>query len=288
MSKGYQYKKYTRSKFGSFVYFVFLVLAGSFSVLPLIYCVTTAFKPLDELLVYPPRFFVRRPTLTNFVEIPALLGKMSVPVTRYFLNSLFITFVSTLLQIIFASMAAYVLSKSKIKFKAVFFLIVQFSLLYNGTTLAIPQYLILSNLRLIDSIWVYILPTLASTTGVFLIKQFIDASIPDALLEAARIDGASPFRIYLSVVMPNIKPAWMTILLFAFQGVWSISPASGTIYSEELKTLPYVMSSIASGGLARQGSAMACTVLLLLPPVIVYFVTQSNVMQTMSSAGIKE
>lgn len=288
MSKGYQYKKYTRSKLGSFVYFVFLVLAGSFSVLPLIYCITTAFKPLDELLVYPPRFFVRRPTLTNFVEIPALLGKMSVPVTRYFLNSLFITFVSTLLQIIFASMAAYVLSKSKIKFKAVFFLIVQFSLLYNGTTLAIPQYLILSNLRLIDSIWVYILPTLASTTGVFLIKQFIDASIPDALLEAARIDGASPFRIYLSVVMPNIKPAWMTILLFAFQGVWSISPASGTIYSEELKTLPYVMNSIASGGLARQGSAMACTVLLLLPPVIVYFVTQSNVMQTMSSAGIKE
>lgn len=136
MSKGYEYKKYTRSKFGSFVYFMFLVLAGLFSVLPLVYCVATAFKPLDELLVYPPRFFVRRPTLANFTEIPALLGKMSVPVTRYFLNSVFITAVSTLLQIVFASMAAYVLSKSKIRFKAVFFLIVQFSLLYNGTTLA--------------------------------------------------------------------------------------------------------------------------------------------------------
>ena len=288
MKRGYEYKKYTRSKFGSFVYFMFLIVAGSFSVLPLIYCVATAFKPLDELLVYPPRFFVRRPTLTNFVEIPALLGKMSVPVARYFLNSVFITFVSTLLQIVFASMAAYVLSKSKIKFKAIFFLIIQFSLLYNGTTLAIPQYLILTNLHLIDSIWVYIFPTLASTTGVFLIKQYIDASIPDALLEAARIDGAPPFKIYLNIVMPNIKPAWMTILLFAFQGVWSIAPSSGTIYSEELKTLPYVMTSIASGGIARQGSAMACTVLLIIPPIIVYFVTQSNVMQTMSSAGIKE
>ena len=288
MAKGYEYKKYTRSKFGSFVYFLFLTLAGAFSVLPLIYCVATAFKPLDELLVYPPRFFVRRPTFANFTEIPALLGKMSVPVARYLLNSVFITIVSTALQIVFASMAAYVLSKSKIKFKAVFFLIIQFSLLYNGTTLAIPQYLILSNLKLIDSIWVYILPTLASTTGVFLIKQYIDASIPDALLEAARIDGAPPFKIYLNIVMPNIKPAWMTILLFAFQGVWSISPSAGTIFSEELKTLPYVMNSIAAGGLARQGSAMACTVLLLLPPIIVYFVTQSNVMQTMSSAGIKE
>ncbi len=288
MAKGYQYKKYTRSKFGSVVYFMFLLLAGAFSVLPLVYCIATSFKPLDELLVYPPRFFVRRPTLTNFIEIPALLGKMTVPVTRYFLNSVFITVVSTLLQIVFASMAAYVLSKSKIKFKTVFFLIIQFSLLYNATTLAIPQYLILTNLHLIDTIWVYILPTLASTTGVFLIKQYIDASIPDTLLEAARIDGAPPFRIYLNIVMPNIKPAWMTILLFAFQGVWSVSPTAGTIYSEELKTLPYVMTSVAAGGLARQGSAMACTVLLLIPPVIVYFVTQSNVMQTMSSAGIKE
>ncbi len=288
MRKHSTYKKYTRSRFGNVMYFTFLFIAGAFSVLPLIYCVSTSLKPLNELLVFPPRFLVHQPTLSNYMELPALLEKMTVPVSRYLLNSVFIALISTVLQIILASMAAYVLSKTQIKGRVVFFLIVQFSLLYNATTLSVPQYMVFCKLHLIDTLWVYILPSLASTTGVFLIKQYIDASIPDALLEAARIDGAGALRIYFRIVMPNIKPAWMTILLFSFQGIWSITPTSGTIYSEELKTLPYVMSSVAAGGVARSGSAMASTVIMLIPPIVMYFITQSNVMETMSSAGIKE
>ena len=270
------------------MYFVFLFGMGAFSILPMVYCICTAFKPLDELLVYPPRFFVYRPTFENFTDLPILLEKLQVPFTRYLGNSLFIALFTVTLQIFIASMAAYVLSKTKIKARNGMFLIIQFSLLYNGTTLAIPQYLIISGLGLIDTIWVYIVPALASSMGVFLCKQYIDGTIPDALLEAARIDGASPMRIYWRIVMPIIKPAWMTLLLFAFQGIWSVTPSSGTIFSESLKTLPYVMSNIAAGGLARSGAAMASTVLLMLPPIIVYFISQSNVMQTMSSAGMKE
>ena len=283
-----QYKRFTRSRAGNVVYFSFLFLMGLFSMLPLVYCVCTAFKPLDELLIFPPRFFVSRPTLANFSVLPTLLEKMRVPFSRYLFNSVFISIVSTFFNIFVSSMAAFSLSKSKLKFRNLFFLIVQFSLLYNATTLGVPQYLIFSKMGLINTYWVYILPAIPSSMGAFLIKQYVDSGVPDTIMEAARMDGANVFVIYWKIVMPMIKPAWMTQLLFSFQGIWSITPTAGTIFSENLKTLPYVMGSVSAGGTARSGSAMACTVLLMIPPILVYFISQSNVMETMGSAGIKE
>ena len=283
-----QYKRFTRSRAGNVVYFSFLFLMGLFSMLPLVYCICTAFKPLDELLIFPPRFFVSRPTLANFTVLPTLLEKMRIPFSRYMFNSIFISIVSTFLNIFVSSMAAFTLSKSKLKFRNAFFWIVQFSLLYNATTLGVPQYLIFSKLGIIDTYWVYILPAIPSSMGAFLIKQYVDSGVPDTIMEAARIDGANVFGIYWRIIMPMIKPAWMTQLLFSFQGIWSITPTAGTVFSENLKTLPYVMGSVSAGGTARSGAAMACTVLLMLPPILVYFVSQSNVMETMGSAGIKE
>ena len=283
-----QYKRFTRSRAGNVVYFSFLFLMGLFSMLPLVYCICTAFKPLDELLIFPPRFFVSRPTLANFTVLPTLLEKMRIPFSRYMFNSIFISIVSTFLNIFVSSMAAFTLSKSKLKFRNAFFWIVQFSLLYNGTTLGVPQYLIFSKLGIIDTYWVYILPVIPSSMGAFLIKQYVDSGVPDTIMEAARIDGANVFVIYWRIIMPMIKPAWMTQLLFSFQGIWSITPTAGTVFSENLKTLPYVMGSVSAGGTARSGAAMACTVLLMLPPILVYFVSQSTVMETMGSAGIKE
>ncbi len=281
-----QYRRFTRNRAGNVMYFLFIFLGGLFSILPLIYCVCTAFKPLDELLVFPPRFFVYRPTFQNFKDLPLLLEKLQVPLSRYVFNSLFISIASTVLQIFAASMAAFAFSKSKLKGTGIVFAIVQLSLLYNAFTLAVPQYLIFSEMKLIDTYWVYILPAIPSSMGVFLIKQYMDSSIPDSLLEAARIDGASVYKIYSHIVMPITKPAWMTLVLFAFQALWSTVP-SGTIFSEELKTLPYALSSIAAGGIARSGSTMAVSVILMIPPIVVYFISQSNVMETMSTAGMK-
>lgn len=286
MGKNAGYKRYTRSRAGNVIYFIFLLMMGTFSVLPLVYCICTAFKPLDELLVFPPRFFVHRPTWENFVALPALLEKLRVPLVRYIFNSVFIAVITTALHIFAASMAAFTFSKSKIKVRKVIFLVVQFSLLYNSYTLAVPQYLIFSKLHMIDSFWVYILPAIPAPMGAFLMKQYIDTSVPDTLMEAAKIDGASVFRIFCSIIMPITKPAWMTLSLFSFQSMWSIIP-SGTIFSEQLKTLPYVMSSITAGGIARAGSAMAATVIMMIPPILVYFISQSNVMETMSTAGMK-
>ena len=287
MSNTAQYRKFTRSKLGNVGYFTILVLAGLFTAFPLFYCIITSLKPLDELLIFPPKFYVSRPTVANFTILPSLLSNLQVPLSRYLFNSLFVTLVASLFSIIASSLAAFIFSKSKLKVRKGLFTSVQMMMLYNTVTLGVPQYLIFSKLHLIDTYWVYILPAIPSTVGCFLMKQFMDASINDSLLEAARIDGAGTLTIYSKVVMPIMKPAVMTVLLFTFQSMWS-NQSTGTIFSEKLKTLPTVMSSVSSGGIARQGSAMAVTVIMMIPPILIFLITQSNVMETMSNSGIKE
>lgn len=287
MAKNAQYKRYTRSTAGSVGYFTLLILASVFMVFPLFYCVITSFKPLDELLIFPPKFIVERPTFSNYRALPDLLSNLNIPISRYAFNTILITIFTTAGSVIIGSMAAFAFSKSKQKSAKVCFFVVQTMMLYNAATLAVPQYLIFSKLHLVDTYWVYILPHLANTVHCFLMKQFMDASVNQALLEAARIDGADVFTIYWRIIMPIMKPAVMTVLLFSFQAMWSVVPG-GTIFSEELKTLPYVMSSVAAGGVARTGSSMAITVILMIPPILVFLVTQSNVLETMSNSGIKE
>lgn len=280
------YKRYTRSKFVSIIIYTLLILAGLFTILPLIYSVSTSFKPLEELLKFPPAFIVRRPTFQNYLQLPSIISSLSVPLGRYVFNSAFVSIGATVGHVLIAAMAAFVMSKGRFKGLAVVFLIVQFSLLYNSYTLAIPQYIIMSKLHIVDTYWVYILPYLPSSLGAFLIKQYMDSSIPDALLEAAYIDGANEWRMFWRIVMPNSKPAWMTLVMFAFRDLWSLQP-QGTIFTEKLKLLPNVMSTITQGGIARSGSAMAAMVILMIPPIIVYLVSQSSIVETMTTSGIK-
>ncbi|MBE6776618.1 MAG: carbohydrate ABC transporter permease [Ruminococcaceae bacterium] len=287
MAKGSQYRKFTRTTAGNIGYFTILILFGLFTVFPLFYCIITSLKPLDELLIFPPRFWVARPTFDNYKVLPALLSNLEIPLSRYVFNSLFIAIATTIVSIIAGSMAAFTFSKSKIKGAKFSFTLITTMMLYNHATLGVPQYLIFSTMGIIDTYWVYILPAIPSTVNCFLMKQFMDASVNDSLLEAARIDGAGVGGMYWKIVMPIMKPAIMTVLLFSFQAMWSVVPG-GTIFSEELKTLPYVMSSVAAGGIARSGSSMAITVILMLPPILVFVVTQSNVLETMGSSGIKE
>ena len=280
-------KRFSRSKLGNFFYVLFLVIAGLFTMLPLIYAVVTSFKPIDELLVFPPKFFVNRPTVTNYLALPDLLSSLQIPLSRYIFNSLFIACITPFLYIIISSMSAFALSKGRFRGKNAYFWMIQIALMFNAYTLSIPSYLIYSKLHLIDTYLIYILPSLASTLGVFLVKQYIEGYVPDALLEAAKIDGAGYFRIFWKIVMPTIKPAWLTLMLFGFRDIWTTIP-NGTVFSEEIKTLPMITSQIAAGGIARSGSSMAMTVIMMIPPICIYMISQSNVMEAMTSAGIKE
>lgn len=281
-----QTKKYTRSKAGNVFYVIVLTAFGLFSVLPLVYSIVTSFKPLDELMIFPPKFFVSRPTIQNYTALPGLLSNLRVPLSRYIFNSVFVSVITTVFYVMFATMAAFTISKGNIRGKKVIFTVVQYALLFNALTLAVPQYLIFTYLNVIDSYWAYILPQLAGSMGVFLMKQYMEGSVPDALLEAARIDGAGPFRIFFQIVFPMVKPCIMTLTLFGFREIWASVP-NGTIFNETLKTLPMIMTQITAGGIARSGSAMAVTVIMMIPPVAVYMVSQSNVLESMNSAGIK-
>lgn len=269
-----------RSTFGNVIVFLFLLLVALFMVLPMVFVFSNAFKPLSELFIFPPKLFPKDPTLDNFTNLSSLLGDSWLPFPRYILNSVVITIIGTTGNIIFASMAAYILSKKNFPGKNFLFQLVVLSLLFSGTVTAIPNYIIMTKLHLINTLWAIILPMLPSSMGLFLMKQFIDQMVPDTLLEAAALDGAGENRIFLQIVMPMVKPAWLTQLIFSFQGIWG---ATGGIYifDEDLKTLPTALSNIVSGGIARTGVSAAVSLIMILPPITVFLFSQSNVMQTM-------
>ena len=277
----------SRSHAGNIGILVFLILICAFMALPMVYAIIQAFKPIDEIFLYPPRFYVKNPTFDNFVQVVVLAGNLWVPFTRYLFNSLFITIVGTVVYLIIAAMAGYSLAKGKFKGREAIGQAVTLTLLFRSEVTAIPAYIIVAGLGMIDTYWALLLPPLAGSMGVFLIKQFATSSIPDSTLEAARIDGASEYKIFSSIVIPSIKPALLTVVIFTFQSMWNSAGTSQYIFSESLKELPTVLSTISAGGIARQGAASAVAVILMIPPIVVFLVTQSSVMETMTHSGMK-
>lgn len=279
-------KKISRSNAGTAVILVFLFLLASVMVIPLIYALLQSLKPIEEIFVYPPRFWVRRPTLDNFASIFRSAGDLWVPFSRYVFNSFFLAGISTAIQVLLASMAAYPLAKHHFRGQALLFNTVVVALLFTGEVLFLPQYLLVSVLGIVDSYWAMILPTMAYPLGLYLMRQNMLA-FPDVILEAARIDGAPERDVFWKMVMPNMKAPLMTMIVFSFSAMWSRSDTS-LIYAEELKGLPTLLSQLSSAGIARAGMAAASTVLLMIPPIIVFVLTQSRVIEAMTNSGIKD
>lgn len=276
----------SRSKGGSFIIFVFLALVSVFMLLPLYYSVVQSLKPIDEIFIYPPKLYVKNPTFENFTTLYQLAGNLTVPFSRYLFNSVFVTVTGTLLYLFIATMAGYALAKGKNRWNKLLYVLVVLAMLFRPEVTAIPVYLIVSFFRMLDSYPALILTHLSGTMGVFLIRQYVISAIPDATLEAARIDGASEFKIFTKIALPGIKPAIMTVMIFTFQSMWN---NSGTqyIFSEELKSLPQVLSTVAAGGIARAGAAAAVSVVMMIPPIAVFLWSQSSVMDTMTHSGLK-
>ncbi len=276
-----------RSIGGNIGTFIILLIIALFMVLPMVFVVSNAFKPLNELFIFPPKLFPINPTADNFKDLSSLLGDSWLPFSRYVFNSLGVTVIGTAGNIIFSSMAAYVLSKHNFPGRNILFQTVVLSLLFSSVVTGIPNYIIITKLRMINTVWALILPLLPSSLGLFLMKQFMDQMIPDTLLEAARLDGAGENRIFFSICLPLVRPAWMTLLIFSFQGIWS-STGGTYIFDEKLKTLPTALSNIVSSGIARTGVSSAVSLLLIIPPVAVFLIAQSNVLQTMATSGMKD
>jgi ABC-type glycerol-3-phosphate transport system permease component len=272
-------------------FLVFLIPLAVFMALPIIFIVFHAFKPIDELFAYPPRFFVQKPTLQNFADLFGLANASGVPMSRYLFNSIVTTLIVVILTIIISTMAGYALSKKNFKLKKTIFEINTLALMFVPAAVAIPRYLLIEEMGLINNFLVHILPLLAMPIGLFLVKQFID-QIPDELIEAAKLDGASDFHIFTRIIIPLVKPAIATIAILSFQLVWN-STESSTLYvnDEGLKTFSFYMSTLTSqvsgNAVAGQGMSAAASLIMFVPNLVIFVILQSQVMNTMAHSGIK-
>ncbi len=291
MAKKFKFKlkshNLNRSVGGDIGINIILFLFGAFMFLPMFYAFCQALKPLDELWMFPPRFFVRNPTMKNFTDLFRLMSTSHVPFSRYIFNTAFVSIAGTFGHLFLASMAAYALTKIAFPGRRVMFQMIQLSLMFHATVTSITNYITMSALGWVDTYLALIIPAFGSTLGLYLMRQFMDSSVPDSVLESARLDGAKEITIYWKIVMPMVKPAWLTLIVYSFQGLWN-SGTSIYIYSEELKTFNYAIQQILAGGIVRSGASAAATVIMMLVPILVFVVSQSNIIETMASSGMKD
>lgn len=278
-------KRVSRSTAGNVVVIVFLLIFGVFMILPIYYMIISSLKPTSELFYFPPKFYVVKPTLRNYLNLIKLQSQSEVPFERYLFNSVFVTLVATTGYVFIASMAAYALSKHKFPLKKVITNGVVIAILFRPEVTSVPMYILMVKMHLVDNYWALILPAMASSFGVFLLQQFLD-NVPDDMIEAARIDGASEFTIYRKLIMPMLKPAWMTVVIFTFISIWNTT-ATQFIYSEDMKMLPAMLSSLSTAGITRTGVAAAVGVLMMIPSVVIFLLSQNSIVETMAHSGLK-
>ncbi len=275
----------TRSKYGNIALILILVIFGLFSAYPLVMTASNAFKPLDELFVFPPKIFPRNITFDNFRDLSELMSESWIPFSRYFFNTIFITLVGTAGHVLIASMAAYPIAKYNFPGKKILFALVVYSLMFAPQVTAVPNYIIISSIGLIDTPLAIILPAIASSFGFYLMKQFME-QIPTELIESAKIDGASEYRIFFQIVMPLVKPAWLTLIILLFQRLWTTDGGS-LLFSEELKPVSYALRQIATGSIERSGTIAAVSFIMMIVPIVFFVISQSKIVETFSHSGMK-
>ena len=266
---------------------VLLVLLGAFMFLPLVYVIMQSLKPLDELWMYPPRFYVMSPTLKNYKDLFTLMNISWVPFSRYIFNTVLVAVAGTAGHLFLASLAAYALAKIKFPGRDFMFQTVQMSLMFNATVTAITSFILMSALGWLDSYLALIVPAWCSSLGLYLMKQFMDTNVNDSVLESARLDGAKELKIFWIIAMPMVKPAWLTLIIYSFQGLWNAG-ASMYIYSEQFKSFNYAIGQILAGGIKRAGAGAASQVIMMLVPILIFIISQSNIIETMGSSGMKD
>lgn len=279
-------KKLNRSMAGNATLFVFMGICGVFMALPLVMIVNNALKPLDELFRYPPKIFVQNPSLDNFFDLQVLMSNSWVPFSRYIVNTLIITGGGTVGHVLIASLAAYPLAKHDFPGKNILFQIVVLSLMFSWQVTQIPNYMIISWLGINNTYLAVIVPAFAYGLGLYLMKQFME-QIPDSLIESARLDGASEYKVFWTIIMPNVKPAWLTLAVLQFQSMWG-NTGSTFLRSEELKPLQFSLQQIVNSGPARQGAAAVVTFIIAAIPIIFFVICQSSIIETMTTSGMKD
>jgi len=267
--------------------YAYILPLAAFMGAPILFIINNAFKPFDELFAYPPRFFVDNPTFNNFSKLFQITAGSTVPLSRYIFNTLLITALVVFLTVFIGTLAAFALSKIRFRGSSLLSEVNNAALMFVGTAVTIPSYLVVSSLNIMDTYLAHILPLLASPVGMFLVKQFID-QVPDELIEAAQIEGANTMTVYRRIILPLIRPAVATMAMLAFQQVWN-NVATSSLYTtdESLQTLAFYLQTLPTGTVQGAGMSAASTLIMFVPNLVLFIIMQSNVMNTMARSGLK-
>lgn len=275
---------------GQIKLYLFVIPLALITGLPIVFIIFHAFKPMEELFAFPPKFITTNPTLDNFRQLFKASRSAGIPLSKYVFNSLIITVSVVFSSMILSSAAAYAMSKLKFKGRDFVFNLNQLALMFVPVAVMIPRYLVVNFLGLTDTYWSQILPLIPLPVSVFLLKQFVD-TVPDSLIEAAYMDGATELHVYFKIILPMIKPALATAAILVFQQVWTNLEASNYYINDEgLKSLAFYMNTLASANgnsVAGQGVQAAASLLMFIPNLVLFCILQNKVMNTMAHSGIK-
>lgn len=267
---------------GSIFRTVFLMVMTFIILVPITWFVLSSFKDLTDLSARPPKIFPSQWAFENYTEAFKMYNY-----SRYFMNSVFVTTVATVLTLIINSMAAFAFSKYNFRGRDGLFVLTLAMIMIPLQVILIPIYLVVANLGLVNTYWGMIIPAAATPTGVFILRQYM-LTIPDELIEAARIDGAGEFRIFARIVLPLCRPALAVVAIFSILWRWNdfLWPLL-IAQREELYTLPVALALLNGQLVVPYNIVLAMSVMSIIPVLFMFIFMQRQIIQGIAQSGVK-
>ncbi|HCK99991.1 MAG TPA: sugar ABC transporter permease [Candidatus Marinimicrobia bacterium] len=265
------------------IIYLMLLVGVIVTIAPFVWMISASLMPAGQANQFPPKFL---PEKVTFEHYQILFGRLNV--TRYFFNSIVISLSITGISLIFNSMAGFAFAKYRFAGKQKLFKLLLSAMVIPAQVTMLPLFLMLNRMGVINTYWGVIIPGMASIYGIFLIRQYI-ISIPDSLIEAARIDGANDFYIYWRIILPVAKPILVTMALFTFMGAWNdfLWPLI-VLTSDSMYTLPVVLANLMGEHVQDTEMMMAGSVITILPIIVVFLAMQKYYLRGIMMGSVKE
>ncbi len=272
-----------KRQIGKILLYAGMIVVAGMALAPLFWMVSASFMPTGQASTFPPPFLPRQVTLEHYLSLFTRLN-----LARYLFNSAFLAITVTLISLVINSMAGYAFAKYRFRGRDAIFKLLIASLIIPAQVTMLPLFLMLNKMGVLNSYLGVIIPGMASIFGIFLIRQFA-LSIPDSLIEAARIDGATDFRIYWSLILPLCKPVLITLAVFTFMGTWNdfLWPLI-VMTDDSMYTLPVALANLSLEHVQDTELMMAGSVITIAPVLIVFAAVQKYYISGIMAGGIKE
>jgi multiple sugar transport system permease protein len=271
-----------RISWGTALLYAALVVGAVLFLAPFLWMILASFKTAQEIVQVPPTVWPVHPTLANYGTVLS-----AMPLGTFYRNSLIVTTTVTLSVLFTSSLAGYIFAKFQFFGRNLLFVLILSTLMIPFQVVLIPTYIIINALRLLNTLWALILPSMVNVFGIFLMRQYIE-NLPSEYIDAARIDGASEWGIYSRVILPQIRPALAALAIFTFMASWNdyLWPLI-VINDQDKMTLPLALAFFNSAHGIRYDLTLTAATLVVIPVVIVFLILQRQFIQGIALTGLK-